>query len=125
MEVRKVYTGPCTGPFKRQASSYSRIGAETAVSERPSATVSHAFDLFNFHPHVSLPPFIDLRLSLIASSSTTGARYLRTNHTSSRLHSPPPFLFPFHLLTLSPYLGQRRLTLSRSRTALVRPQYIR
>jgi hypothetical protein len=59
----------------------------TPTSERSSATSS------------CFTPSLDSRLSTIASLSTTGARYRRTNHTASRLHSPPPFLsFPSLLL---------------------------
>jgi len=69
------------------------------MSEHLSATISHAFNLLNFHPHVSLPPFINSQLSLITSSSTTSARYLPTNHTLFRLHSPRLsfFLFTYSL----------------------------
>jgi hypothetical protein len=96
-------------------------------SDRSGSSRVGALSLVHFHPHVSLPPFIDSRLSLIASSSTTITRHLRTNHAPSRLHGPPPFLIlPFPLCAYSLFLrtsrlGQRRSTLSRSCTALVRP----
>src|SRR5258707_10935723 len=69
-----------------------------SIHARIGAPVSHAFDLYNFHPRVSLAPFFHSRLSPIAPSSTTGEGM---NHTLSRLHSPPPPAlppFPFCLL---------------------------
>jgi hypothetical protein len=95
---------------------FARIGAETAVSE-PSAIVSHTFDLYSFSPsrltsHVSLPPFID-------------------SHSRSSPPPQPPPQDTRHRITLLPvstfpsHFGQRRSTLSRSCTALVRPQCIR
>src|SRR5229473_2296819 len=56
-------------------------------------------------PHVQLVHFsssaslLTSRLSPIASFSTTGARYLRTNHTPSRRHSPR-LSFSFSFLSL-------------------------
>ncbi len=99
-------------------SGNSRVGAPVSHRQLRDSTCS-IFTLTSHCLHSST------RLSLIASSSTTGARYPRTNHTLSRLHSPPPFLFPLRLLTLLLYLGQQRSTPSRSRTALVRLLYIR
>jgi hypothetical protein len=58
-----------------------------------------------FHPHVSLPPFFNYQLSLTASSSTTTARHLQTNHTPSCLHSLLLFLIlPFPLCAYSLFL---------------------
>src|SRR5260221_3527339 len=75
--------------------SYSRL--DRSGNSRVGAPVSHRqprVRFVQFSSHVSLPPFIDSRLSLIASS-TTGARYPRTNHTLSRLSFS---LFAYSLL---------------------------
>src|SRR5258708_14097467 len=92
-------------------SGNSRVGAPVSHRQLCDSTCS-IFTLTSHCLHSST------RLSLIASSSTTGARYPRTNHTLSCLHSPPPFLFPLRLLTLLLYLGQQRSTPSCSHMAL-------
>ncbi len=96
--------------------SYSR-------SDRSGESISHAFDLCIFHPRVSL--------ASIPRLSTLAHRLLnhRCTTPADKSHSfpppqPPAFPFSFCLLTFPSYFGQRRSTLSRSRTALVRPQYI-
>jgi len=90
----------------------------TTTSERLSAKhqTRTFFILMSHCLHYST---LDSRLSSIASLSTTGARYLLTNHTPSRLHSPPPFLFLLLTHSFPSYFGKRRSTLSRSRMALV------
>src|SRR5713226_8159168 len=50
-----------------------------------TASLSSLNDLNPHRPHPS---------PSIASLLTTGARYLRMNHTPSRLHTSTPFLFP-------------------------------
>ena len=76
-----------------------------------------------FLPVFSLQEIISQPLS-ITSLSTTSTRYLQTNHTSSCLHSPLPFLL-LHLLTLFPsYFGQRWSTLNHSCAAPVRPNSV-
>ncbi len=94
----------------------------TTMSECPSAKCQTQtfFILVSHCLHYST---LDSRLSSIASLSTTGARYLLTNHTPSRVHSPPLFLFFLLTHSFPSYFGKRRSTLSCSRTALVRSQY--